>query len=73
MVLIKWPVQPNSNRKLINKMLEDTYKPFGEEECLDVFTHYAAMNYLQTKKPKVLYILMAKLMNGRTAGNTGII
>lgn len=37
-------------------MLKDSYKPFGEEECLDVFTHYQAMNWLQTKKPKVLYI-----------------
>jgi len=41
---------------LINRMLKNSYKPFGEEECLDVFTHYAAMEYLQTKKPKVLYI-----------------
>jgi bisphosphoglycerate-independent phosphoglycerate mutase (AlkP superfamily) len=36
--------------------LHDSYKPFDEEECLDVFTHYAAMNYLTTKLPKVLYI-----------------
>lgn len=41
---------------MLNKMLQDSYKPFGEEECLDVFSHYAAMEYLQTKKPKVLYI-----------------
>ena len=37
-------------------MNKDSFKPFGEEECLDVFTHYAAMEYLKTKKPKVLYI-----------------
>ncbi len=47
---------PNANEKLINAMLKDSYKPFGEAECLDVFTHYAALEYLKTKKPKVLYI-----------------
>ncbi len=47
---------PNATEKLINTLSADGYKPFGEAECLDVFTHYAAMNYLQTKKPKVLYI-----------------
>lgn len=40
----------------INKLMQDSYRPFGNEEVLDVFTHYGAMNYLQTKKPKVLYI-----------------
>ena len=48
--------KPTANEKIINAMLKDSYKPFDEEECLDVFTHYAALNYLQTKKPKVLYI-----------------
>jgi len=47
---------PTIKEKIMNEMLEDSYKPFGEEECLDVFTHYGAMNYLETKKPKVLYI-----------------
>ncbi|MEO6870273.1 MAG: hypothetical protein ABI168_11545 [Ginsengibacter sp.] len=47
---------PNSNEQLLNAMLRDSYKPFNEEECLDVFTHYGAMEYLKTKKPKVLYI-----------------
>lgn len=37
-------------------MLENSYKPFKEDECLDVFTHYGAMEYLKNKKPKVLYI-----------------
>lgn len=49
-------VNPSANEKLITALSHDSYKPFGEEECLDVFTHYAAMNYLQAKKPKVLYI-----------------
>ena len=48
--------KPTANEKLINTMRSDSYKPFGEEECLDVFTQYAAMEYLKTKKPKVLYI-----------------
>lgn len=47
---------PNAKEKLINNMLQDSYKPWGDDECLDVFTHYGAMEYLETKKPKVLYI-----------------
>jgi hypothetical protein len=47
---------PNANEKLINAMLKDSYKPFGEAECLDVFTHYAALENLKTKRPRVLYI-----------------
>ncbi len=47
---------PDKTETTINLLSHDSYKPFGEVECLDVFTHYAAMNYLQTKKPKVLYI-----------------
>jgi hypothetical protein len=46
----------DSHMKLIAAMLRDSHKPFGTGECLDVFTHHAAMNYLQTKRPKVLYI-----------------
>ena len=47
---------PNANERLINAMNKDAYRPFGEAECLDVFTHYAAFEYLKTKKPRVLYI-----------------
>jgi hypothetical protein len=47
---------PTPNEKLINSMMQDSYRPFGNAECLDVFTHYAAMEYLRTRKPKVLYI-----------------
>jgi len=47
---------PTPNEKLINAMMQDSYRPFGDAECLDVFTHYAALEYLKTKKPKVLYI-----------------
>lgn len=47
---------PNANERLINLMNKDAYRPFNEYECLDVFTHYAAREYLKTKKPRVLYI-----------------
>ena len=47
---------PSAKEKLINAMLNDSHHPFGTEECLDVFTHYAAMEYLKNKKPRVLYI-----------------
>jgi hypothetical protein len=48
--------RPSAAEKLINAMLKDSYKPFGMDECLDVFTHYEAITYLKTRKPRVLYI-----------------
>lgn len=48
--------KPTANEKLMNAMLKDSHKPWGEDECFDVYTHYGAMEYLKTKKPKVLYI-----------------
>jgi hypothetical protein len=48
--------KPTAAEKLINSLAKDSYKPFGNEEVLDVFMHYGAFNYMQTKKPKVLYI-----------------
>ncbi|MGZ3850782.1 MAG: alkaline phosphatase family protein [Flavisolibacter sp.] len=47
---------PTNRQQLINKMLADSYKPWLKEECLDVFTHYGAMETLKTARPKVLYI-----------------
>ncbi len=47
---------PTAHQQLINSMLLYSYKPWHEDECLDVFTHYAAMEELKAKKPKVLYI-----------------
>lgn len=47
---------PTEKEKLINQMLADSYKPWGQAECLDVFTHYAAMEHLKTRQPRVLYI-----------------
>lgn len=47
---------PTPNEKLMNAMLKDSYRPWLEGECLDVFTHYAALEWFKTRKPKVLYI-----------------
>lgn len=47
---------PTEKQKLLNAMLSDSYKPFHEGECLDVFTHYEAIEELKNKKPKVLFI-----------------
>lgn len=44
------------DQALMYRMAMDAYRPFGEEECLDVFTHYKALSYLKEKKPRVLYI-----------------
>nr|WP_294908392.1 sulfatase-like hydrolase/transferase [uncultured Lacibacter sp.] len=45
-----------TEQKQVNNMLADSYKPWHEDECLDVFTHYAALSTLKATKPKVLYI-----------------
>jgi hypothetical protein len=47
---------PSAKEKLINEMRSNGHKPWGEEECLDMFTHYAAFETLKTRKPRVLYI-----------------
>lgn len=47
---------PSTTEQLLNAMLQDSYKPFGSGECLDVFTHYNASDYLKENKPRVLYI-----------------
>ena len=47
---------PTANERLINLMLKDSYRPWLEDECLDVFTHYGALEWLRTRKPRVLYI-----------------
>lgn len=41
---------------LISKMQKESFKVFGEVEAQDVFTHYQAITYLKSKKPKALYI-----------------
>jgi hypothetical protein len=49
-------LEQDPETKLLAKMLKETFKPFGTAEPLDVFTHYKALHYLKTKKPKALYI-----------------
>ena len=46
----------DSAQSLINLMKADSYLPFDSTSYLDVFTQYSAMNYLQKKHPKVMYI-----------------
>lgn len=48
--------KPTKVQKLLNEMRNNSFKPFHEDECLDVFTHYQAIDELKNKKPKVLYI-----------------
>lgn len=48
--------RPDAEERMINRLKRDAYNPLGEEEDLDVFTHYAALDYLQKKKPRVMYI-----------------
>lgn len=40
----------------LNKLNQEAYKPWDNEECLDVFTHHMALDYLKTQQPKALYI-----------------
>lgn len=47
---------PTVNEKMINRLMKDSYKPWHEAECFDVFTHHSAMEWLKTRKPRVLYI-----------------
>ena len=42
--------------KILEDMLQNSYKPFKEVECLDVFTHQQAKYFLTTQRPKVMYI-----------------
>ena len=47
---------PTQKEKWLNELLAASYKPFLEGECLDMFTHYGAMEFLRNRKPRVLYI-----------------
>lgn len=46
----------NDRQRLANAMKRDSYRPFKNSECLDVFTHTDAMEYLKQNKPKILYV-----------------
>ena len=58
-----------ANEKLINKLARESYKPFHEEECLDVFTHNAALEWLKVRKPKILYIAYGETDEWAHAGH----
>lgn len=45
-----------TEQRLLNRMLLNSYRPWRDAECLDVFTHYSAMSFLKSAKPNVLYI-----------------
>ena len=47
---------PTPREQMLNDLKRDAYAPFGASERLDVFTHYAAFEYLKDKHPNVLYI-----------------
>ncbi len=47
---------PTAGERLLNSMLKNSLAPWGTEECLDLFTHYAAVEHLTTRHPRVLYI-----------------
>jgi hypothetical protein len=49
-------IHKDPQTQLLAELLKDSYKPFKEVECLDVFTHHQAKYYLETKRPKVMYI-----------------
>ncbi|RYE18128.1 MAG: phosphoglyceromutase [Sphingobacteriales bacterium] len=54
-------VQPLTHAQMaINKMVTDSHKVFSETACQDVFTQYAAMEYLKEHKSKVMYIAYAE-------------
>lgn len=48
--------KPDAEETLINQMKQDGFNPFDQSEALDVYTHYAAMDYLKKRAPRVLYI-----------------
>jgi len=60
---------PTVKEAFLNKMLADSYRPFGDEECLDVYTHYAAIEYLKLHKPRILYISYGETDEWAHAGN----
>jgi len=46
----------DATMNLLNEMNQTSFKPFGNGETLDVFTHFQAFHYLKTKRPKAFFI-----------------
>jgi len=40
----------------VNEMNQNSFKPFGNGETLDMLIHYQAFHYLKTKRPKAFFI-----------------
>lgn len=47
---------PNQKEKMINTMMANSLRPWHDEECLDVFTHAAALENMKTRHPRIVYI-----------------
>jgi hypothetical protein len=62
-------INQSANAKLINTLKKNSYRAFNDYECMDVFTHYDALDYLKTKKPKVLYIAYGETDEWAHAGH----
>jgi hypothetical protein len=60
---------PTPGEILINKMRRDSYKPWHDAECFDVFTYYAALEHLKTRRPRVLYIGLGETDEWAHAGD----
>jgi hypothetical protein len=48
-------MNPDKEQHLLNQLKNDSHTPFNEE-ALDVFTHYMAIDYLKKRNPRLLYI-----------------
>lgn len=42
--------------RMLNELMSDSMRPFGNGVSMDLFTHYKAMEYLDSQRPRVLYI-----------------
>ena len=62
--------KPTANEQLINRMLAQSFRPWGEHECLDVFTHRAAMEHLRCENQECSKLLMGRQMNLRMLAST---
>jgi hypothetical protein len=60
--------KPTANEKIINALMQDSYKPWLKDECLDVFTNYAAFEWLRARKPRVIYIAFGETDEWAHAG-----
>ncbi|MBX3240574.1 MAG: hypothetical protein KIT80_00955 [Chitinophagaceae bacterium] len=55
--------------QLINALKQESFRAQENEGCMDVFTHFQAMEYMKIRKPKVLYIAYLETDEWAHAGN----